>query len=292
MNQIESTDTALRLAIVRRAFSTRLRGYDTGEVDEVLETVSALADDLLRETAGTSRHLAEAEAELISTRAEIRELREAKAGVDHLLAATRAELRAERHSRDLDSEAEERLVVAEAEIRLVRAAAEGTERALELALAELEGAHAARAEAEDRLADTNSRLADLAVDRAPDPLADIGAEIADLLRAAAGAAATARRRAGEEADALLAEARELAATLLDDAEHQAAAAEARGCEIIESASADAAAIMTDAFDAAEMIQQGGPLGLAEAAGSMLLAAGDSSEHAPFAMEGNGPDNAD
>lgn len=151
MTQIESTDTALRLAIVRRAFSTRRRGYDTGEVDELLGTVADLADDLLRQAAKTSRLLAEAEAELVGTRDESRELREAKAATEQLLATTRAELRADRQSSSRDSEAEEGLVVAEAEVRVLRASFEDLDRDLSETRRQLGLEQSARAAIQDQL---------------------------------------------------------------------------------------------------------------------------------------------
>ncbi|MGI8683725.1 MAG: DivIVA domain-containing protein [Acidimicrobiales bacterium] len=262
MHSIDSTDTALRLAIVRRAFSVRRRGYDTGEVDELLDTVSKLADELLAEVEGTSRHLAEAEAELVGTRAEVRELHEVQAATERLLATTRAELRGERHPNTQDSEAEEKLVVAEAELRLLRASAEHTERALNEARELLGLEQAARGTVEVQLADmtaelhaVTAQLAGLIGEQARDPFAEVGDEVAALLRAAAASAEDVRERARRQTDALIAEAQALADALLDEAEAKMAEAEARA----------------------------GSGGVLEQAGEAL------DRHEPFAMETNGHD---
>ncbi len=283
MTTIDSTDTALRLAIVRRAFSIRRRGYDTAEVDELLDTVSGLTDDLLGEIDATSRHLIEAEAELVgaraelrelreertaseqllaTTRAELRELREVRTASEQLLATTRAELRAARQDSARDGEAEEKLVVAEAERRLLRASVEHAEAALAEARELLSLEQAARGTVEAQLAEMTTQLdavsAQLAVaagQEACDPFAEVGAEIAGLLRAAASSAEDVRRRAREEADAMVAEAEELATALLEDAESSAVVAEARA-----------------------------------ATGAVLEQAGEALDnHEPFAMEINGAD---
>jgi len=234
MHSIDSTDTALRLAIVRRAFSIRRRGYDTAEVDELLDIVSKLADDLLAEVDATCRHLAEAETELLGARAEVRELRKVAAASEQLLAGTRAELRAQHQADARDGEAEEQLVVAEAEVRLLRSSAEHTEVSLTETRELLGLEQAARATVEAQLAKTTaqvdavtSQLAAAIGDQARDPFAEVGTEIAALLRSAAAAAEDVRRRARQEADALIAEAGELADALLEDAEERYVDAEAR-----------------------------------------------------------------
>lgn len=260
MKSIDSTDTALRLAIVRRAFSIRRRGYDTAEVDELLDTISRLADDLLTEVDATSRHLIEAEAELAGARAEVHEVREVRSASEQLLANTRAELRAARQNSERDGEAEEKLVVAEAELRLSRGSVDHAEAALAEARELLSLEQAARGTVEAQLAEMTTQVeavsAQLAVEagqQARDPFAEVGAEIADLLRAAASSAADVRRRAREEADAMVAEAEELANALLEDAEAIAVEAEAHA-----------------------------------ASGAVLEQAGEALDnHVPFAMEING-----
>ncbi len=262
MKNIDSTDTALRLAIVRRAFSIRRRGYDTAEVDELLDTVSGLADDLLTEVDATSRHLIEAEAELVGARAELRELREVRTASGQLLATTRAELRAALQDSARDGEAEEKLVVAEAELRLLRASVEHAEAAVAEARELLSLEQAARGTVEAQLAEmttqfdaVSAQLAVAAGQEARDPFAEVGAEIADLLRAAASSAEDVRRRAREEAEAMVAEAEELANAVLEDAEASAVEAETRA-----------------------------------ATGAVLEQAGEALDnHAPFAMEINGAD---
>ncbi|HEX2698697.1 MAG TPA: DivIVA domain-containing protein [Acidimicrobiales bacterium] len=227
MTHIESTETALRLAIVRRAFTVCRRGYDTTEVDELLDSISRLADDLMVEAAAASRHLAEAEAELVGARAELRELREAAAASESLLVATRAELGAERRRNAGEGEAEERLVVAEAEVRLLRASAEQSDRALEDARELLGLEQAARGAVETQLHDVSEQLAALADAPPSDPFAEVGAEVAAVLHAAAAAAEEMRERARRQAAAVVAEAEEVADSLLEEAEARAAAAEAR-----------------------------------------------------------------
>lgn len=267
---IDSTDTALRVAIVRRALTVRRRGYDTAEVDELLDTVSKLADALLAEADGTARHLAEAEAELVGIRAEVRELHEVKAATEQLLANTRAELHTLRHATQRDEDAEEKLVVADAELRIVRASAEHTEVQLQEARELLTLEQAARGTVEAQLAGmakhlsatdaqlgtVTAQVAEAIGGQARDPFAEVGDEVAALLRAAVASGDEIRRRASEDADVLIAEAadvrrearrqvgelmaeaEELAASLLDDAESRAMEAEARviSIEMLEQVS--------------------------------------------------------
>lgn len=256
VTQIQSAETALRLAVVRRAFTRRRHGHDTNDVDEMLATVSKLADDLLRETEGTSRQLAAAEAALIGTRAELAELREAAAATEQLLAGMRAELVAERRARARDPEAEERLVKAEAELRLLRATLDVMERALADARRDLVHEQAGRTATEQRLTDVSSQLAVASAERTRDVFAEVGGEIAGLLRAGAEAAEAARQRSQRAADTVLAEAEELAAAWLEDAEARAAEAEDRARCRLEAASAEAARILSEAVEAARA--QGAP----------------------------------
>lgn len=291
MSLIESTDTALRLAIVRRAFSVSRRGYDTHEVDELLDTVSRLADDLLSEAAATSRLLAEAEAELVGTRAEARELAEVAAAAEGLLAGARAELRAERQGNAGNDEAEEKLVVAEAELRLVRAAAEHTEHALQEARELLSLEQAARATVETQLAEATARLATMTAEQARDPFAEVGAEVAGLLRAAAEAADAVRARARLEAEAVMAEAGELADAILDDAEAKALGAQPQAAGATTRAGADAAATPADHRD--EAFERDVRHSVDVGAGSRPEQAGGELDGSfPFAMEINGHDGGD
>lgn len=287
MNSIDSTDTALRLAIVRRAFTVRRRGYDTHEVDELMDTVSRLADDLLLEVDATSRNLAEAEAELVGMRAELRELHEVKAAAEGLLAGTRAELRTLRSASMRDGEAEEKLVVAEAELRLVRASSEHTAAQLQEARELLSLEQAARGTVEGQLADAtdalhaanaeleavSTQLAAVTGAQARDPFAEVGEEVAALLRAAATSADEIRLRARQEADGVVAEAAELHRQARSQAERTIAEAEELAASLLEDADVKAA----DAEARA-------------AAGDVLVQAGEAlGGHPPFAMEGSDGD---
>ena len=228
MTQMKSTETALRLAIVRRGFATRWRGYDKAEVDELLDTVSSLAEELLHAASDTARNLAEAEAELIVNRAEARELRDITAATEALLANTRAELKAARQGqgpreRDLTTEArlaeaEERLVVAEAELRVLRSAAEGTEWALLEARDDLATEIGARADAERRLADSESRLA-----ASEAHLAELRRELAEVRFASEeGGRAGVLRPAGDAAETSRSQGRQELHRLIEEANHRSA----------------------------------------------------------------------
>lgn len=223
MTQMHSSDTALRLAIVRRGFVTRWRGYDKAEVDELLDTVSSLAEELLDAASDMARNLAEAEAELIINRAEARELRDITAATEALLANTRAELKAARrgqdpHEQDLTAEArlaeaEERLVVAEAELRVLRSAAEGTEWALLEARDDLATEIGARVDTERRLAESESRLAaseahlaELRRELAAVRFASDEGGLAGILRTEADAAEASRSQGRQELHRLVDEA--------------------------------------------------------------------------------------
>jgi len=206
VTQIERADTALRLAIVRRGFTVRRRGYDPVEVDDLLDTVTELADDLLLEAAAGARHQAEAEAELVRARAEVRELREGAAAAEHVLATTRARvLQASSHDTG----------------RALRAAVDEAHRSLGDARQELEWERAALVTVEGQLADVQRQLAALAAERSTDPFDRVGAEVAGLLRSAAEAADAVRAQSESAARAVLAEAEELAAAVLKDAEAEA-----------------------------------------------------------------------
>lgn len=295
MSEIQNADTALRLAIVRRAFTVRRRGYDTAEVDELLAVVSNLADDLLTGVDALSRHLAEAEAELIGARAEVRELRETTAATEQLLASARAELRAACPPPEHDHAVDEKLVVAEAELRLVRASAEHTQRLLDEALGALDQEQATRSATEAALADVSQQLdedqaargGDGPPDTGRDPFAAIGDEVAALLRAAAEAAEGVRRQAAAEAEAVLAEARALADALLDDAEATVAGTDPLPAPEPAADGADRACPGPEAA-----ADPGWPDGWGDLAPAGTGSPGADRIGRPFSMECNGGDGID
>lgn len=236
MTQMTTTDTALRLAILRRDFPTRWRGYDKAEVDELLGTVVTLAEELVDAADETARNLAEADAELVINRAEARELRDITAATEALLANTRAELKAARQGqapeRDLTAEArlaeaEERLVVAEAELRVLRSAAEGTEWALLEAQDELATERGGRADAERRLADAESKLAASDVH-----LGELRRELAELRAGggSGGGVAGTLRAVADTAEADRSQGRQELRRLVDEAARRAALVEPSGAD--------------------------------------------------------------